>query len=44
MHFLGLIELFGNEVLEKEKNELIDEAIQLRKIFSSMVKKLDSNE
>jgi len=44
MHFLGLIELFGNEDLEKERNSLIDEATQLRKIFSSMIKKLDSNE
>lgn len=44
MHFLGLIELFGNEVLEKKRRELIDEATQLRKIFSSMIKKLDSND
>ena len=44
MHFLGLIELFGSEVLEKERDALIDEATQLRKIFSSMIKKLDSNE
>ena len=44
MHFLGFIELFGNEDLEKERNALIDEATQLRKIFSSMIKKLDSNE
>ncbi len=44
MQFLGLIELFGNEVLEKERIELIDEATQLRKIFSSIRKKLDSND
>ena len=44
MHFLGLIELFGYEVLEKERDALIDEATQLRKIFSSMIKKLDSND
>ena len=29
MHFLGLIELFGNEVLERERDALIDEATQL---------------
>lgn len=43
MHFLGLIELFGDQELEKERNELVDEAIQLRRIFSSMIKKLDSD-
>jgi len=40
---LGLIELFEDKELEKERDELIDEATQLRKIFSSMIKKLDSN-
>ena len=44
MHFLGLTELFGSEILEKERIELINEATQLRKIFSSMIKKLDSND
>lgn len=44
IHFLGLIELFGNDILEKQRAELIDEATQLRKIFSSMIKKLDNNE
>ena len=44
IHFLGLIELFNNGVLEAERNELIDEATQLRKIFSSMIKKLDNND
>ena len=44
MHFLGLIELFEDGDLEKEKIFLVDEAIQLRKIFSTMIKKLDSNE
>ena len=43
IHFLGLVELFEDKELEKERNELIDEATQLRKIFSSMIKKLDSN-
>jgi four helix bundle protein len=41
VHFLGLIEVFNNELLDKERNELIDEANQLRKIFSSMLIKLE---
>ncbi len=40
MHFLGLIEAFGNAALDKERNELVNEAGQLRKIFSAMIKKL----
>lgn len=40
MHFLGLIEVFNSVELEKRKMELIDEAGQLRKIFSAMIKKL----
>jgi len=40
MHFLGLIETFGNNDLETERAFLIDEAGQLRKIFSAMLKKL----
>jgi four helix bundle protein len=40
MHFLGLVETFGNEELEKERESLVDESGQLRKIFSSMIKKL----
>jgi len=43
IHFLGLIELFEDKELEQERDELIDEATQLIKIFSSMIKKLDSN-
>ena len=43
MHFLGLIELFEDKELENQRNELIDEEIQFRKIFSAMIKKLDSN-
>jgi four helix bundle protein len=39
MHFLGLINVFGNELLVQEKNSLIDEANQLRKIFSSIIMK-----
>lgn len=41
MHFLGLVEVFGNSELETERTILIDEAGQLRKIFSAMLKKLD---
>jgi hypothetical protein len=44
MHFLGLIELFDNKELQKERIELLDEAGQLRKIFSAMLKKLDNND
>ena len=40
MHFLGLIELFENKELELERNFLVDEANQLRKIFSTMLIKL----
>jgi four helix bundle protein len=43
MHFLGLVETFDNSELETERAFLIDEAGQLRKIFSSMLKKLDDN-
>ena len=35
------MELFENKELENERDELINEAIQLRKIFSAMIKKLD---
>jgi four helix bundle protein len=41
MHFLGLLEIFGNLELDEERNWLIDEADQFRKIFSSMLKKLN---
>ncbi|MEO7983107.1 MAG: hypothetical protein ABI688_03390 [Bacteroidota bacterium] len=43
MHFLGLLELFDNKEQEAERIILIDEAGQLRKIFSAMLKKLDGN-
>jgi four helix bundle protein len=42
MHFLGLIEVFGNKELEEERAWLVNEAGQLRKIFSAMLKKLNS--
>src|SRR5262245_61856349 len=40
MHFLGLVETFDNAVIEKERVILVDEAAQLRKIFSSILIKL----
>jgi four helix bundle protein len=40
--FLGLFELFEGNDLEQERNFLIDEANQLRKIFSAMLLKLES--
>jgi hypothetical protein len=43
MHFLGLLEVFESKELETERSELVDEAGQLRKIFSAMLKKLDDN-
>ncbi len=44
MHFLGLVEVFGSTQLETERAVLIDEAGQLRKIFSAMLKKLNDND
>lgn len=44
MHFLSLIETFENKELEKEKLELIGEALELRKIFSTIIQKLESKE
>jgi four helix bundle protein len=44
MHFLGLVETFDNNDLETERAYLIDEAGQLRKIFSAMLKKLDDKD
>ena len=40
MHFLGLIETFEDKEMEIERAILIDEAGQLRKIFSAMLLKL----
>jgi hypothetical protein len=37
MHFLGLVEVFDDRELEEERGWLIDEASQLKKIFSSML-------
>ncbi|MEJ7684645.1 MAG: four helix bundle protein [Segetibacter sp.] len=44
MHFLGLIETFGNKELENEKLWLIGEALELRKIFSVIIQKLQNQE
>lgn len=40
MHFLGLVEVFGDKDLEAERAVLVDEASQLRKFFSAMLNKL----
>ena len=44
VHFLGLLEVFEDASLNKERNELADEANQLRKIFSSMIVKIESKD
>jgi four helix bundle protein len=44
MHFLGLVEVFGNKEMEDERLILVDEASQLRKIFSTMSNKLKEGE
>ena len=40
IHFLGLILTYDDKQLEKERAELIDETIQIRKILSSIIIKL----
>jgi four helix bundle protein len=40
MHFLGLLQVFDKKELEDERSFLVNEAGQLRKIFSAMLKKL----
>ena len=44
MHFLGLIETFGVKELEVERASLIDEANQLKKIFSAMLVRIIEKE
>lgn len=39
IHFLGLCETFGDEELKALRDVLVDEANQLRKIFSTMISK-----
>lgn len=41
MFFLGLIETDGRDEIEIEKQSLIQEALELRKIFSTMINKLN---
>ena len=40
IHWLDLILTYGNKDLEKVRIELIDEAVQIRKILSAILKKL----
>ena len=43
-HFLGLLETFGVKDLDAERIILIDEANQLKRIFSAMLTKIIENE
>jgi four helix bundle protein len=38
--FLGLVLIYENETLERERQELVQEGIQIRKILSSILNKL----
>ena len=44
MHFLGLVEVFEVKEMEMERAALVNEASQLRKIFSAMLNKLKDND
>jgi four helix bundle protein len=44
IHFLGLVETFGVKELDDERNILIDEANQFKKIFSVMLTKIIEKE
>jgi len=44
MHFLGLIEVFQHKQLNDERMALIEEASQLRKIFSTMLTRIIEND
>lgn len=44
MHFLGLIEVFDVKEMEDERLLLIDEASQLKRIFSTMLNKLNGDD
>jgi len=39
-HWLDLILTYGNNELEKERLELIDETFQIKKILSTILKRL----
>jgi hypothetical protein len=41
VHWLDLILTDGDDALEKERFELMDEGIQIKKILSSILKKLE---
>ena len=41
IHWLELILTYGNNELEKERLQLINEAIQIKKILSTILKKLE---
>jgi hypothetical protein len=41
IHWLDLILTYGDNELEKERLELIDEAIQIKKILSTILKRLE---
>jgi four helix bundle protein len=41
IHWLDLILTYENQHLEKERLELIDEAVQIKKILSTILKKLE---
>jgi four helix bundle protein len=43
LHFLNLILTYGSQELERERDELVDEAQQIRKILSTIVIKLDKD-
>jgi len=40
-YFLKLVLTYENESLESERSKLIDEAVQIRKILSAILKKLE---
>jgi four helix bundle protein len=42
IHFLGLCETFDDVEINKQREHLVDEAPQLRKIFSTMINKQES--
>ena len=44
MHFLGLVETFDVKKLDEERFSLIDEANQLKRIFSTILKNIVEKE
>ncbi len=41
IHWLDLILTYGNNELEKERLDLMDEAFQIKKILSTILKRLE---